>query len=197
MGKLTDGFYSLFSKVNRHKYPDAEMQEGSSDLLEELRLEMSDKELIDLKDEWLKKWNLYYPDIKKKQEENEKYWLGKHFKGASVEDRPMVDNVIFEALETFLPNPGDYSFLYTGNFSSLTMKWWTSHGANIPSGMYGQEGILYNQTIWRAFKGTMIVASLCALFAGTIGTLIGYSVSKRRRSKWANYVNSVAFLPYQ
>ncbi|MGE5677967.1 MAG: ABC transporter permease, partial [Pseudomonadota bacterium] len=32
--------------------------------------------------------------------------------------------------------------------------------------------------------------------AGTIGTLIGYSVSKNRRNKWANYVNGVAFLPY-
>ena len=32
--------------------------------------------------------------------------------------------------------------------------------------------------------------------AGTIGTLVGYSVAKQRRSKWANYVNSVAFLPY-
>ena len=27
-------------------------------------------------------------------------------------------------------------------------------------------------------------------------TLIGYAVSKNRRSKWANYVNGVAFLPY-
>ena len=26
--------------------------------------------------------------------------------------------------------------------------------------------------------------------------MIGYAVSKNRRSRWANYVNSVAFLPY-
>lgn len=26
--------------------------------------------------------------------------------------------------------------------------------------------------------------------------MIGYAVAKKRRSKWANYVNSVAFLPY-
>ena len=44
------------------------------------------------------------------------------------------------ALETFLPNPGDYSFLYTMDPSALT--------------------------------------------------------TKNRRSKWANYVNGVAFLPY-
>jgi iron(III) transport system permease protein len=36
----------------------------------------------------------------------------------------------------------------------------------------------------------------CALAAGTIGTLVGYCVSKNRRSKWAAYVNSMAFLPY-
>ncbi len=42
----------------------------------------------------------------------------------------------------------------------------------------------------------MLVSVACALAAGTIGTLIGYAVSKNRRSKWANYVNNVAFLPY-
>ena len=89
--------------MNRHKYPDNEVQEGALDLLDELKLDMSDEELINLKDEWLKKWNLYYPEIKKKQEENEKYWLGKQFEGSKVDDRPIVDNVIFEALETFLP----------------------------------------------------------------------------------------------
>ena len=50
--------------------------------------------------------------------------------------------------------------------------------------------------IWKALKGTLLVAVACALIAGTIGTLIGYAVSKNRRNKWANYVNNVAFLPY-
>ena len=62
--------------------------------------------------------------------------------------------------------------------------------------MYGQQGILYNATIWRAYGGTIWVSIWCALLAGTIGTLCGYAVSKQRRSKWANYVNSMAFLPY-
>ena len=62
--------------------------------------------------------------------------------------------------------------------------------------MYGQKGILYNETIWKAFGGTLLVSIVCSLVAGTIGTLVGYSVAKQRRSKWANYVNSVAFLPY-
>ena len=104
--------------------------------------------------------------------------------------------IISFAFETFLPNPGDSSFLYTGDPSNLTAKWWITSENVTENGMYGQKGILYNSTIWNAFKGTMLVSVSCALLAGTIGTLIGYAVSKNRRSRWANYVNSVAFLPY-
>ena len=104
--------------------------------------------------------------------------------------------IISFAFETFLPNPGDYSFLYTGDASNLTTKWWLTSENVTENGMYGQKGILYNETIWRAFKGTILVSVACALLAGTIGTMIGYAVSKNRRSHWANYVNSVAFLPY-
>ena len=100
------------------------------------------------------------------------------------------------AVETFLPNPGDYSFLYTGDLSNLTTKWWITAENITENGMYGQMGILYNNTIRTAFFGTLLVSFPCAILAGTIGTLIGYAVSKNRRSKWANYVNAVAFLPY-
>ena len=104
--------------------------------------------------------------------------------------------IISFALETFLPNPGDYSFLYTGDTNNLTTKWWVTSENVTENGMGGLKGVLYNNTIWTAFKGTMLVSVSCALIAGTIGTLIGYAVSKNRRSRWANYVNSVAFLPY-
>ena len=104
--------------------------------------------------------------------------------------------IILFAVETFLPNPGDYSFLTYGISGHMTTKWWMTAENVSESGMYGQKGILYNAEIWNAFGGTLIVAILCALTAGTIGTLIGYCVSKNRRSKWAAYVNNMAFLPY-
>ena len=104
--------------------------------------------------------------------------------------------IVSFAFETFLPNPGDYSFLYTGDTSNLTTKWWLTNENVTEQGMYGQKGILYNAEIWKAFGGTLWVSVCCALVAGTIGTLVGYAVAKQRRSKWANYVNSVAFLPY-
>lgn len=104
--------------------------------------------------------------------------------------------IISFAFETFLPNPGDYSFFYTWNSSNLTTKWWTTSENLTESGMYGQKGMLYNETIWRGFGGTMLVSVCSALLAGTLGTLIGYAVSKNRRSKLSSYVNGVAFLPY-
>lgn len=103
--------------------------------------------------------------------------------------------IVSFAFETFLPNPGDYSFLYTGNINNLTTKWWITR-SNSDAALYGQKGILFNETIWHALRGTLLVAIVCALIAGTIGTLIGYAVSKNRRSRWANYVNNMAFLPY-
>ena len=104
--------------------------------------------------------------------------------------------IISFAFETFLPNPGDYSFLKTWNPANLTTKWWLNNDPKGEYGMYGQLGMLYNSTIWSAYKGTIIVSVLCALVAGTLGTLIGYAVSKKRRNKFANYVNNIAFIPY-
>lgn len=104
--------------------------------------------------------------------------------------------IILFAFETFLPNPGDYSFLYTLNPEHLTTKWWITNEDITENGMYGQQGVLFNPIIRKAFWGTLIVATSCAIIAGIIGTLVGYAVSKRRRSKLASYVNNVAFLPY-
>ena len=104
--------------------------------------------------------------------------------------------IILFGIETFLPNPGDYSFIRNGIAGNLTTKWWMTSENITENGMYGQKGILFNEAIWGAFKGTMIVAVCCALIAGTIGLLVGYCVSKNRRSKWSAYVNNMAFLPY-
>lgn len=104
--------------------------------------------------------------------------------------------IISFGFETFLPNPGDYSFFKTFDPQYLTTKWWTYNDPTGEAGLYGQLGMLYNEMIWEGYKGTMIVSLACALAAGTLGTLIGYAVSKKRRSKFANYVNNIAFIPY-
>ncbi len=104
--------------------------------------------------------------------------------------------IISFAFETFLPNPGDYSFFKTWNLEHLTTKWWTYNDPTGEAGLYGQLGMLHNKMIWKAYGGTMLVSLACALTAGTLGTLIGYAVSKKRRDKFANYVNNMAFIPY-
>ena len=73
--------------------------------------------------------------------------------------------IVSFAFETFLPNPGDYSFLYTGDTKNLTTKWWTTSENVTENGMYGQKGILHNETIWHAFRGTIWV-SVCLRPAG-------------------------------
>lgn len=92
---LIDGVKSLFTPVNR-----ATDGQGVLDELPELKLEMDDEELVRLSDDWEKKYKEYEGEIAKKQEENEKYWKGEHFDGGD-EDRPMMDNIIYEAVETF------------------------------------------------------------------------------------------------
>ena len=102
---MLEAYKSLFKNINRHKSSqEQEEREGVLELADELRLEMEDSDLIELKKEWEKEWEKYYPEVRRKQDENEKYWLGKHFEVTRTEtDRPLVDNVLFEAVETFLP----------------------------------------------------------------------------------------------
>lgn len=103
MSALTDGYFSLGKDTNKvDALPGDQGDTIVGDLLPELELSMSDDELINLKRDWIKNWEPYEKEILKKQTDNENYWLGQQF---SVQDekRPVVDNLIFESLETFLP----------------------------------------------------------------------------------------------
>lgn len=95
---LIDAYKSLFSdspnKVNN--------QPGVLDELPELELEMSDEELLQLSEQWERRYMDYETKIKKRQEKNKEYWKGKHFAN-KYDETAQVDNLIFEALETFLP----------------------------------------------------------------------------------------------
>lgn len=88
----------------------------------------------------------------------------------------------------------------SGDISSVTWKYWFSQQdlGDTRLEMQGQStaGIFYNFTVWKAFGRSVLVSVIVALLAGTFGILIGYGVSKKRRSKLANAVSSLAFLPY-
>jgi len=88
-------------------------------------------------------------------------------------------------LESLIKNSGDYS-------GGLTTMWWTSK-TEIRN---GYKGIFYTPEIWQALGGSVLLSLVCAFLAGTFGLLIGYAVSKRRKTKGAQFVNGLAFLPY-
>lgn len=88
-----------------------------------------------------------------------------------------------------------------GDISSISTKYWFSpdavyEDAYIEARGYSTKGLFFNDTIMNSFGRSVLLATIVALICGTIGILIGYAVSKNRRSRIANYVSSLAFLPY-
>lgn len=102
-------YASLSSDINKQKGTDPALENKLGivgDKLPELTLEMKDEDIVKLTDKWEKDW--LESDAKKEWEkqidENQKYWLGKQYDGPKLDKtRPMVDNLVFESLETFLP----------------------------------------------------------------------------------------------
>jgi len=75
------------------------------DLLEELKLELSDDELITRKKAWEKAWEKETENLSLQQKENYNYWIGDQVnkKNIDASDDTTVDNRIFMAVETLLP----------------------------------------------------------------------------------------------
>lgn len=105
---LVDAFYSLGRNINKRSGDASqEIAEGViGSRLPELTPDLSPEEMVLLSDAWERDWN--DSDVKSKWtqqgDENEKYWKGEHYDRPQVErSRPVVDNAIFEGLETYLP----------------------------------------------------------------------------------------------
>jgi iron(III) transport system permease protein len=88
--------------------------------------------------------------------------------------------------ESLLPNPGDWS-------SGLTWKAWFS---TTPISTQDFVGFFHEVKVRKSLIGSIELSLLCALTAGISGFLIGYAVSKMRKSKGAKFVNGLAFFPY-
>lgn len=102
------GYDTLGADINKLKGGEAqENKQGIvSQKLPELALEMEDKDIAKLFGKRKKTWDesSVKTDWEKKCKENEEYWLGKQFdKPSGDKTRPNVDNIIFESVETYLP----------------------------------------------------------------------------------------------
>lgn len=89
----------------------------------------------------------------------------------------------------------------SGDLSSITLKYWFSKENTIQDEFLNTrdmstKGIFFNTTILPAFGRSFLIALCVAMICGTCGILVGYAVSKKRHSRFANLVSSLAFLPY-
>lgn len=99
------GVLGLFSPLNKGlKKPDDD-DEIQSVLIPEFESSMSNEEIITLTARWTSDFEGYAKDIKAQQKDNVNYWIGKHYNDLQTAGtkRPLTDNLIFEAVETFLP----------------------------------------------------------------------------------------------
>ena len=96
----------LFRSTNVIKSKPRETQQGIVLTEEELSLDMSDEDLLGLKRTWMASWEKYEKVIKKKQQRAENFWLGTPNRKDGEDEQEYQetsDNLIFEALETFIP----------------------------------------------------------------------------------------------
>lgn len=70
-----------------------------------LTVDIEDIALLTLVGEWKKNWKVYWNKEEKVTKEAEDYWMGIQYNPTEQlgNKRPLVDNLIFESLETFLP----------------------------------------------------------------------------------------------
>lgn len=92
------GAMDIFSNINKANGVSENPNPTPTD---EYESDLDELEIIKLVSEWKKSYAIYYAPIEKSQETSFNYWIGKH--KADGENSELVDNLIFEALETFLP----------------------------------------------------------------------------------------------
>ena len=81
-----------------------------------------------------------------------------------------------------------------GDYSTLTLQYWISSTPTDANN--GLVGIFHEKQVWRAFGNSLLLSFPGAIIAGSSGVLIGYAVARKRGTRLARGVDSLAFLPY-
>ncbi len=90
------------SKTNKVYTGNSDEEGVVGDYQDELSLDLSDEELLDLKKQYESDYAGYSPAIVKRQKENKKYLLGLQF-GNSARKVPVSKNLLFQSTATFVP----------------------------------------------------------------------------------------------
>lgn len=91
------------SDTNKTPREEGAIEGVSGEFEDVLDLDMSDEELLALKDEWEQTSSPYDSKIKPRQELNKLYYKGKQRVSSEQQDKVVSSNLIFEAEETFIP----------------------------------------------------------------------------------------------
>lgn len=100
------GALGLFGDTNK---AEGVGENSSPTPIDEYESSLSEKEIIELTAEWKRTYAAYYSDIDKTQQLAFAYWIGQHrteeptTSNINVASKDVTDNLIFEAVETFLP----------------------------------------------------------------------------------------------
>ncbi len=97
-----------------------------------------------------------------------------------------ITPLITFALESLCVKSGDYS--------SLTLDYWIS--TSNTAAQNGLKGILVEPKVWKAFGNSILLSTVCALVAGSLGVLVGYACAKKRGTFLSKLLDNLAFLPY-
>lgn len=98
------GSFNLFSSINKVEGQVSETE--NTNPIDEYESTLPDRKIIDLKNEWLRRYNKYYSDVEGSQNVAFEYWIGKQKVDDEVQvgtNKNLVDNVVFESIETLLP----------------------------------------------------------------------------------------------
>jgi hypothetical protein len=101
------GFLSLFNPLNKGKSSvEGKLAQDLSEEVPEFELSMPDDEILDTTHQWEDAYFDYQQKVSKRQKENYDYWRGRQFgwaQGLKQGTRPIVDNQLFNSVETFVP----------------------------------------------------------------------------------------------
>ncbi len=106
MYKAVKDSESIFGPTNKS---DRSPIGAISEERDEYESTMSNSEILELVGTWQRDFAPYYREIEPSQKKAFSYWLGKQVgddltaRSTTSDPKPLVDNIIFEAVETFLP----------------------------------------------------------------------------------------------
>jgi iron(III) transport system permease protein len=108
----------------------------------------------------------------------------------------MIVIVAFFAIMPLLSFAMESLFEVPGDWSTFTLRYWTSTELFEGSNKGDTIGILRSATLWQAMGRSLLLSVLVSILAGTFGILIGYAVARKRGSRAATLMSDLAFLPY-